>query len=176
MRNKNIKWSGLAAIVTVGLVLSSASAFAATSGDVTISGTVAPTLSIALDHSTYSTLDIRAGAAAVVVATATEVCNNDGGYKVAIKSANALAASSATPTLKGTAHSANTVAYSIKYNGADVALDATTGETTALAPAFNTISPSAEAGVQHDVAVTFAGVYKPADTYSDVLTLTISAN
>ena len=146
---------------------------------VTISGTVAARTAISVAASTFSTLDIRAGASWELVATATEICNANGGYKVALKSANAAAAADDArnvATLKGTAHAANKVTYTIKYNDTAVVLDAATDETTTEAPAFSTASPSAEAGVGHTIKVNFTGVYMPADTYSDLLTLTIAAN
>jgi len=168
--------SSLAAAVTVGLILGTASVtLGATASDsVAFSGTAAPVATIAVDHATFTTLDIHAGASAVTVATATEICNSQTGYKVALESANAVAAGSASATLKGSAVATNTVSYTILYNGVGVTLGSD-GKTASGTAAFTADAPTIEAGVQHALAVTFAGVWKPADTYSDTITLTIAA-
>jgi len=72
MKNKFGKWNGLAALITVGLVLSGASAFAADNGNVVLSGTVAAVNWITVVGSgTYNTLNLAASAAAVKVADVT---------------------------------------------------------------------------------------------------------
>ena len=74
-------------IIGLLAVLGSFSAYAATQGDLTISGTVVPELSLSLSQNNYTALKITTGGDHTV-ATATEVCNDLDGYKIYGYSAN----------------------------------------------------------------------------------------
>jgi spore coat protein U-like protein len=170
MTNKFGKWSGLAGIITAGLVLSGASSFAA--DNVILSGEVAPVNTIAVvGFGTYATLDLTASPTALKVAVATEISNDAEGYTVGLKADSAVATGVAK--LKGIDAAANTLTYSIKYNDVAVVLDETTGIDTDV---FNANAPTDGDGVNHDITIAFAGgAWLPSDVYSDTLTLTITA-
>ena len=158
-------------LVTIGAVFAMASAsFAQASATLTISGTVAPinTITIA-SQSGYNALNLVSGAAAQVVGIATETSNDKLGYKVTLSSLNAGATAQAF--LKGAiAGNADVVNYSITYGGTAVTLAAGSATVTSVA------ARTAAAGVAKNIAVTFAGAWLTADTYSDTLTLTIAGN
>lgn len=161
--------------LAVAALLATASVQAA-SDSVTISGTVNAITSISMGAD-YTTLNIAGGANDVTVATAIEICNDLDGYKVALKSDNAAAGAAGEKdhaVLKGAVGTSNTIEYTIKYDDVGVVLVNSTGETSTIAPAL-TGTTTVEAGVQHTIKVSFTGVWKPADTYSDLITLTISA-
>jgi len=158
-------------LAIIGAVLVTASAgFAQASATLTISGTVVPinTITVA-SQAGYNALDLVNGAAAKVVGIATETSNDKLGYKVTLSSLNAGVTAQAF--LKGgLAGNADTVNYSITYGGTAVTLAAGSAVVTSVA------ARTGAAGVAKNVAVTFAGSWLTADTYSDTLTLTIAGN
>jgi hypothetical protein len=158
-------------LATIGAVFAMATvSFAQAAASLIISGTVAPinTITIA-SQSGYNTLNLVAGATAQVVGIATETSNDKLGYKVTLSSLNAGATAQAV--LKGAiVGNADTVNYSILYNGTAVTLAA--GSATVTSVAARTVA----AGVPKNIAVTFAGAWLTADNYSDTLTLTITGN
>jgi hypothetical protein len=157
-------------LAIIGSVLAMASAgFAQASATLTVSGTVAPinTITIA-SQSGYNALDLVNGATGKLVGIATETSNDKLGYKVTLASANAGATAQAV--LKGTGGNTDFVNYSILYNGTAVTLAA--GSATVTSATARTVA----AGVTKNIAVTFAGGWLAADTYSDTLTLTIAGN
>lgn len=158
-------------LVITGAVFAMASAsFAQSTATLTISGTVAPinTITIA-SQSGYNTLNLVAGATAQVVGIATETSNDKLGYKVTLGSANA--GSTAQAFLKGAlTGNPDTVNYSITYGGTAVTLASGSATVTSVA------ARTGAAGVTKNIAVTFAGSWLTADTYSDTLTLTIAGN
>ena len=144
--------------------------FAQATATLTISGTVAPinTITIA-SQSGYNALDLVNGAVAKLVGIATETSNDKLGYKVTLSSLNAGATAQAL--LKGAiVGNTDTVNYSILYNGTAVTLAAGSATVTSVA------AHTGAAGVTKNIAVTFAGGWLTADTYSDTLTLTIAGN
>jgi phage tail sheath gpL-like len=170
MTNKFGKWSGLAAVITVGLVLSGVSAFAADS--VVLSGTVAPVNTVAVvGFGTYATLNLAVSDAAVKVADVTETSNNNTGYTVSLVSANA--AGTVQARLKGAVGNTMGMNYSITYGpGAGTAV------TLGAVPSVVTDSAVAtpEAGTANNLRVTYTGIsFLNADTYTDTITLTIAA-
>lgn len=172
MKNTKIRnWSGLAAVITVSLVLGSASAFAADS--VVLSGTVAPvnTVEVVGVAGVYNELDLTTTAAAVKVADVLETSNNNIGYTVSLVSANA--AGTAQARLKGAVGNVMGMNYSITYGpGAGTAV------TLGAVPSVVTDSAVAtpEEGTANNLRVTYTGIsFLNADTYSDTITLTIAA-
>jgi hypothetical protein len=157
------------AVVCALFALATAS-FAQATATLTISGTVAPinTITIA-SQAGYNALNLPAGATAQVVGIATETSNDKLGYKVTLASANAGATAQAF--LKGAlAGNTDTVNYSILYNGAAVTLASGSAVVTSAT------GRTGAQGVNKNIAVTFAGSWLTADTYSDTLTLTIAGN
>ena len=142
-------------------------AYGATQGDITISGTVDPELSIALDVATYTTLDIKAGGDHSV-ATATEVCNDLDGYKIFGYSVNGS-------ELRNTANAAVKTTYTVKYDGAaTVSLGAGSANKVELkdSGALTIATTDTSAVVVYVDALANA----PAGTYEDTVTLEIVAN
>jgi hypothetical protein len=159
----------LIAIVCVLCGLATAS-FAQATATLIISGTVAPVNTITIaSQSGYNALDLVNGATAKVVGIATETSNDKLGYKVTLASANAGATAQAF--LKGAlSGNTDTVNYSIQYNGTAVTLASGSAVVTTAA------ARTGAAGVNKNIAVTFAGSWLTADTYSDTMTLTIAGN
>jgi len=174
MTNKNVKWSGLVAVIAVGLILNAASAFAA---DVILSGSVAAITTVTVGDTTPlgSTLG-SAGLSDFTVATATEMNNVTAGYKVTVSSANAAAATSGSrdvSKLINAVNSATPITYTMKYGGVDVALVATTGAFTI----DRTTTVNTPNGVDKILTVsTSAATSALAGTYSDTVTLTVAAD
>lgn len=167
IKNKNMK-KFIAIVCTLsGLATVS---FAQSTATLTISGTVAPINSITIASQTgYNALDLVNGATAQVVGIATEKSNDKLGYKVTLSSANAGATAQAF--LKGAlSGNTDTVNYSIQYNGTAVTLASGSAVVTTVA------ARTGSSGVTKNIAVTFAGNWLTADTYSDTLTLTIAGN
>jgi len=92
--NTTLIWSSLMNIKQLSLILTSSifafggiNAHAATSADITLTGTVDQDCSVSLDASSY-TLNLVAGESDSTVANVTEVCNDADGYTIAFSSAN----------------------------------------------------------------------------------------
>jgi hypothetical protein len=173
MTNKFGKWSGLAAVITIGLFLNASSAFAA---DVILSGSVDAIQTVTIGSTTPlgSTLG-TAGLVSLTVATANEKNNVTVGYKVTVTSASsaAQATDKSITTLRLTGALTTTpIPYTMTYGGVAVALDGTLGEhvftrnTTVNTPDGDNkilaISTSPATGAR-------------AGTYTDTVTLTIAA-
>ncbi len=163
------KWSGIAAVITVGLFLGSASVTLG-ADNVILSGEIAPVNTVSVvGFGTYATLDLTASPTALKVAVATEISNDADGYTVGLSSLNAGATAQAK--LQGVDNAGNFVNYSIKYNAVDVVLVAGTDTDV-----FNADAPTDADGVDHDITIAFTGgAWLPSDVYSDTLTLTITA-
>ena len=177
MTNKYEKWSGIAAVVAVGLVLNVTPAFADDSGNVVIQGTVAPMNQIVVTPvAGDNALDMTASATDKQVATVNEKNNDPDGYTVTLVSANALAASSSQARLTGAdSDNSQVFNYSMKYGSAGSEA-AVTLDGTGSATVTSTSAASIEAGAEKSLLVTFSGSsWKNADTYSDTITLTIAA-
>jgi hypothetical protein len=133
---------------------------------ITVNSTVAQDCAVTLDsggtNETYNFPDLTAGANNVQVGTVTERCNNSTGYKVTLTSAN-------KSNLLGSSTGAK-IAYTLTYGGAAVNL------TSGSATVTNATTKTATGGVTDAVLITFAGGFLVADTYSDTLTFTMSAN
>jgi hypothetical protein len=148
----------------------STSLFAATTGTLTLTGTVPPILEITVTAlPAASTLDLST-TTDTAVATVTERSNKKGGYTVTVESANAKAMGSAQPFFKSSdPANADTLSYSITYGGTAV----TFAGGTALVTDSN--SRTTGAGTSKEVRVTYTGDFLYEDTYTDTLTFTITA-
>jgi len=157
-------------IASALFALATASYAQAATATLTISGTVAPINTITIASQTgYNTLDLVNGATAKVVGIATEISNDNTGYKVTLASANA--GTSAQALLKGgLTGNTDTVNYSILYNSLPVTL--VSGSATVTTATGHT----SKTGVAKNIAVTFPASWVAADTYSDTITLTITGN
>jgi len=163
---KNMKRQLVLALV---LMASTVASMAQLSGNITISGAVANNTSITVaSQAGFNNLNITAGETDKLVAIATEKSNDRIGYTVTLTTANAPAGAAAF--LKGVAGNADTVPYTMKYNGTVVTLVAGSATVTSV------IARTPQAGVAKNLTVTIPAVWVNTDTYSDTVTLTIAAN
>jgi len=161
----------IAAILILGVGVA-IGAFAATSGNLTLTGTVAQNLSITVTPAAVaSALDLTTAQNNLAVATITEVSNSHLGYTVTVSSANAVSASSSTPDFTS-ATSPDTLAYSLTYGGTPVAF------TSGIATVTTATAKTPAGGVSNTLGLTYDGstANLSAGTYSDTLTFTITAN
>lgn len=173
--------SGLFAVALTGsLVLGAGSAFAATTGDVTVQGTVDPINEITVTAETgYNTLDLSTTQTDLKVATVLEKNNDADGYTVTLESANAKANTSSQARLEAAlAGNADVMNYSMKYGvaaaEAAVTLSSAVGS-EGTATVTDATAPTASSGDSKNLLISYTGAWLKADTYSDTLTLTIAS-
>ncbi|MBC7397095.1 MAG: fimbrial protein [Bdellovibrionales bacterium] len=148
----------------VGLLLVSSAAQAATTGTLSLSGTIANVISIAVAAAgAASTLDLTATQTNLVVATVTENSNSNTGYTISARSTNTGTIKHATAT--------DNVAYTMKYAG---------GTATSLTTVDQTVKTQSTGGVysavSSSVSVSYTGnASLRAGSYSDTITFTIAA-
>jgi hypothetical protein len=164
--------AGLALATFIGSA--SVSVFAA---DVILSGDVAAitTVTVGVTAPLGSTLG-SAGLTDFAVATATEKNNVTAGYTVTVSSANAAAETSGArdvSRLRLTGNLTTTpIAYTMKYGGVAVALDAATGAQVIT----RTSTVNTPDGLDQVLAIsTDAATSANAGTYTDTVTLTVAA-
>lgn len=147
------------------LFVLSVSSFAATTGTLLLQGVVAQKISIAVTpKSAASALDLSSSQTDLEVASVNEKSNSKTGYKVTISSQN-------LGKLKRT-DGADVFAYSLKYNGAAVSLNSSSGTT------FSNSSASS-VNVDKSVTISYNGAAAESmveGTYADTVTFTIAAN
>ncbi|MBI3557666.1 MAG: fimbrial protein [Deltaproteobacteria bacterium] len=152
----------LAAVIALGYV---SGAHAATSGSVTIQGTVPTVVAITVTGiAPFNALDLTTTQANLPVADVVEQSNDSLGYKVTMSSTNA-------GSLKN--GSLGSVAYTAKYNGTTVTLSATPQQVT------STGSTTAVVNATKSLTISYTGAASASlmsGTYSDTLTFTIAAN
>jgi hypothetical protein len=137
--------------------------FAATTGTLLLQGVVAQKISVAVvAEPGASTLDLSTSQTDLAVASVNEVSNAKNGYKMTITSAN-------FGNLKRT-DGTDALSYSLKYNGAAVALGSAAGTT------ITNSSPSA-VSTNKSVTISYTGAETLVEgTYADTVTFTIAAN
>src|SRR5437867_11693371 len=143
----------LLAIALGATLLAALPAAAQNVGSITISGTVASIQQITVtSQSGYNSLDLVNGETDKLVAIVNEKSNDQIGYKVTLRSANAFAAAGSQAYLKGAiVGNTEVVNYSIKYNGASVTLAA--GDSIVTTATGRT----GNSGVNKNLQVTLAG-------------------
>lgn len=150
-------------LATSFLLLTSAS-FAATSGNLTLRGTVALVHSLTLTAESGAVLlDLSQNAVDLKVATINEKSNSSSGYKISVSSTNAGKLVRAGGT--------ESVTYTMKYGGSAVSLATATDVVIS--------STAGLANANKDVTISFTGA--AADTmvqgaYEDTVSFTIAAN
>ena len=157
--------------LTMALFTTATVGLAQTSGTLTIQGTVASVVSIAVATvSGYNTLDIANGVTAQTVANITEKCNHKPGYTVTMTSQNAGASGGSLflDDISSGGSGNDTVPYSLTYNGSPVTFASGSATLT------DASGKTPQAGTSKALAVTIAGTWVNAATYSDTLTFTIS--
>jgi hypothetical protein len=169
------KWSGIAAVITVSMVLSSAPAFAQSTdeGNITLSGTVAPIneISVTPVAGVYNVLDLANSQVNLVVATVLEESNHTTGYTVTLVSANAAAGTQAR-LMSTDGSNLHGIDYSMFYGpDSGTAVTLTTGSATVT----STIGAAPEGGTLNNLGISYTGnTFLNADVYTDTLTLTIA--
>lgn len=158
-------------IIASILILVSFSAFSATNGSLTLTGTVNGILDIQVSAATIaSNLDLTASQNDLVVATVVEKSNKADGYTVELESANATAAASSVAALEGTGTNTDSLDYSLSYDGNTVNL------VNGSAVVTDSNTATGAAGVSKTLAITYAGDAGLTEgSYTDTLTLTIAA-
>jgi hypothetical protein len=153
------------AITMIALLLST-SVFAASTGTLVISGTVAPIndLSITVDAAANN-LNITGGEVGKKVATVSETSNSLTGYSISMRSANGS-------QLKHTVDSSKQTSYTVSYDG---------GAYTTLSTSDQVVKNSGSlSGLTSDSSEVKVNVVAhptaPAGVYSDTITISISAN
>jgi hypothetical protein len=160
-------------ILAFALMALAAPAFAATSGTLTLQGTVAGILEISVTPTpAASALDLTANTTELLVATVNERSNRKAGYTVTVQSANAAAASANAAFLKSVdALNADTLGYTMSYAGAAVAL------VGGVAQVSDVSAKTAAGGTDKELRISYDGAasFLNADDYADTLTFTITA-
>ena len=154
--------------VAVALALTAAPAFAE---DITISGSVPSNAVTTITPAAgYDSLDLGTDqSAGVNIASVNEKCNKAAGYTVTLQTANGTT----TGVLVG-AVDGDTLNYDITYGGAAVTLVAGSATVT------DASAKTGGQGVDKDLDISYnadpvTGTFLAEDTYSDTLTLTLTA-
>lgn len=154
-----------AILMIVGL-LASTITFAASTGDLTISGVVAPINDIVITPKAAATaLNILAGETAKSVADVSETSNSATGYKISMRSANGGSLNNtSSPTVKKTA-------YTVAYAGSSTYVSLTTVDQV-----VKSVSSSSLVTNSSDVSVNVTAFgTAPAGTYQDIITISIAS-
>jgi hypothetical protein len=159
MRSAAIALTALLGMVSV--------AQAASTGAVTLSGTVGVSCNITVaPQGPYNALDLTSSPAILNVATVTEQCTDPKGYRVTLTSTNGKTNGLLAGT---TAGNSDTVSYSIFYGGAAIHLANSSATVT------NANGKTTNGGAINSLAISYTGTSTlSADTYSDTLTFTIT--
>jgi hypothetical protein len=158
-------------VAVVALLVAAFPGFSATTGTLVLQGTVPGILEITVaPQPAASALDLTSNQTNLLAANVTERSNRKAGYTVTLQSANAGAGNafffkSADPL------NLDTLAYTLSYDGAPVALAAG----TALISDASAKTPAA--GAVKGLAISYSGAasYLNEDAYADTLTFTITA-
>lgn len=144
--------------------LASASALAASSGQITLQGNVAQATNIVVTgQGNYNALDLTTSASDLLVAKVREINNTSAGYTVKLTSTNAGKFKNGV---------LGQVAYTAKYNGSNVTLSATPQIITTQGTQSGVIN------VLKEFKISYTGQAAEnlmAGTYSDTLTFTIAS-
>jgi hypothetical protein len=160
--NKNTSTKLIALAAFLGLA--ALPSFAATNASLALAGTVAPVMAISVAPEAFAAaLPVGSAVSGQKLATVTELSNNLAGYTVSLATANG-------GELKGAlAGNADAVPYVLTYDGASVAFN------LGVAVISDVSGRTSGAGTPKSLAIGFAAAFLNADTYSDVLTFTITA-
>jgi spore coat protein U-like protein len=160
--------------LAIALFASATAGFAqSSSANIIISGSVSPLAAITATAAPALTdTELTSGVIDKQMSVVNEKSNRNVGYTVALKSANAAAASSSQARMNPiTVGNPDLINYSIKYNGVAVTLDIA-GQATVTNDAVKTPS----AGINKNLTITIGAGFPAADTYSDTITLTLTNN
>ncbi len=134
-----------------------------------VQGIVAVACTISTVDAGAGALDLSASQTDVTIANVTETCNDVDGFTVTIATTNGTTPGVLVSQDVNGANSTDQT-YSIKYDGVAVTIASGSG-TAATRSGF-----TAQQTVPLAISYTIAGGGLPADTYTDTLTLTITAS
>jgi hypothetical protein len=153
------------AILTAIVLLASATTFAASSGELTISGTVSAVNDIIITPKAAATaLNIIGGESAKSVATVSETSNSVTGYTISMRSANG-------GLLVNLDNDTKSTSYQVSYNGGDYLSLSTVDQPVKSTSTSELVTESSDVSVNVSAYGT-----APAGTYEDVITISIAAN
>ena len=149
------------------LLGSSTPAFAASTGDLDLSGSVVAACDVSVTPvaGVADNLPLTSAQSGLNVGSVNETCNDADGYTVTAQSANSSVLQPLGPT------STDSVAYTFSYNGTGVDLSSGAAMTVTDASA-----PTGSGGSSNLVDISYANPgFIEADTYTDTITFTIAA-
>jgi hypothetical protein len=159
--------------IVAAMIALAAPGFAATTGTLTLSGTVSGMLEIAVTPAAAaSALDLTVDVTDLAVATVNERSNRKAGYTVVVSSANALAAAANQAFLQSADPlNPDTLDYTLTYDGAAVALVAGSAQVS------DVWAKTPASGTDKELCISYSGSssFLNADAYADTLTFTITA-
>ncbi len=156
---------------TIAVAAAAAMMYAATpakAGSIVLQGIVALTCTISAADAGAGTLDLSANQSNLTIANVTEDCNDSNGYTITIATANGTT-SGVLVSQDVNGVNATDLSYSITYDGSAVSL--TGGSGTAASRTSFTLPQTVALAITY----TIPGGGLPADTYTDTLTLTVTA-
>lgn len=158
----NMKNLNKSLIATLVLGLLGANAQAASSADITLSGSVDQDCSVALNSSNY-TVNLLGGEADSAVATVTETCNDSDGYEISFSSANA-------GVLQNDDNASEQKPYTVSYGTGIVAQRLSESKSVA----YSTYTAGNDVALRMNLDAHTSGVLA-AGTWSDTITISIAA-
>jgi hypothetical protein len=162
-----MKRSILTLLVTFLFALVSISVFAANTGTLLLTGTVAASTNILVTPAAVFPLDLTVNQTNLTVATVNEQSNDHLGYTVTVASTN-LAGAGTQPFFKDAA-SGDTLNYTLTYNAVAVVFSSGSSQLT------NASAKTVPAGVNNILAISYTGssTISASNNYTDTLTFTI---
>lgn len=158
----NNKIRNISLSISAVIALLAGTAHAATSADITLSGSVAQDCSVSLSSANY-TVDLLAGENNSTVATVTETCNDSDGFVISFSSAN-------SGVLQNDDNPGEQKAYTISY-GAGISSQSLAQDKST---SYSTFTSGNSVPLQMNLDAHTVGVLA-AGTWSDTITVSIAA-
>lgn len=151
--------------IVLGLMISSASAYANESAELTLTGLVEQDCSVSLDTTSY-TVDLLNGENDSIVATVTEICNDANGYTISFYSLN-------NGTLRNNDDVNETKAYTVSY-GSGISGFGYLSLSTSRSVSYDTYTAGNSVSLKFNLPAHNSGVLA-AGIWSDTIVISISA-